>query len=378
MRLIFAPDSFKGSLSALRITELLREEALRRFPDAETVCVPVADGGEGTVDALLTALGGEKRTVRVTGPLGEAVDAAYGVAPDGTAVLEMAAASGLPLVSERDPLHATSRGTGEMLAHVLPQGARNILIGIGGSATHDGGLGFLTALGARFTDEHGVPVPEGGIGLTRVHHADFSGLMPELNDAKITVICDVSNPLLGPNGATAVYGPQKGVTPELQPLIEAGMANFAAVLAAELGREMNAVPGYGAAGGMGMALAGVLGAELRRGIDAVLDAVRFDELLADAALVVTGEGCMDEQSVRYGKVAVGVAARADRAGVPVCAIVGSMLPGAETFLDAPSHSVITTVNGVMSLEEALANAEALYRGAARRMFQLFGAGMETK
>ncbi len=194
--------------------------------------------------------------------------------------------------------------------------------------------------------------------------------MPELREAKITVICDVSNPLLGPTGATSVYGPQKGVTPELLPVLEAGMQHYAGVLSAALGREMNDIPGYGAAGGMGMALAGVLGAELRRGIDAVLDAVHFSEHLRGASLVVTGEGRMDEQSVRYGKVAVGVAARADEAGVPVCAIVGSMAPGAEAFLDVPTHSIMTTVNGVMPLAEAMENAEALYRSAARRMFRL--------
>ncbi len=378
MRFIFASDSFKGSLSALRIAEILREEALRCFPQARTVSVPVADGGEGTVDALLMALGGEKKQATVTGPDHRSVRAAYGITPDGTAVLEMAAASGLPLMQAKDPLHATSRGTGEMLAHVLRGGAREILLGIGGSATNDGGLGFLTALGARFFDAEGQIVPEGGAGLAKVRRADFSRLMPELKDARITVICDVSNPLLGPTGATAVYGPQKGVTADLLPDLEAGMANFSAVLTETLGREMNAVPGYGAAGGMGMALAGVLGAELRRGIDAVLDAVHFDDLLQGASLVVTGEGCMDEQSVRYGKVALGVAARADRANVPVCAIVGSMRPGAEAFLECPGHSVITTVNGVMSLEEALKNAEPLYREAARRMFQLFRAGVQTK
>ncbi len=378
MRFIFASDSFKGSLTALRIAEILNEEALRCFPSAETVSIPVADGGEGTVDALLMALGGEKRSVTVTGPDGRPVRAAYAVTPDGTAVLEMAAASGLPLMQEKNPMTATSRGTGELLAHVLREGARNILLGIGGSATNDGGLGFLLALGARFADENGQSVPEGGAGLAKVRRADFSGLMPELANAKITVICDVSNPLLGPTGATAVYGPQKGVTPDMLPILEAGMANYAAVLSATLGREMNAIPGYGAAGGMGMALAGVLGAELRRGIDAVLDAVHFDDLLQGADLVVTGEGCMDEQSVRYGKVAVGVAARADRASVPVCAIVGSMRPGAEAFLDCPGHSAVTTVNGVMSLEEALDNAEFLYRQAARRMFQLFRAGTQSK
>ncbi len=374
MKIILAPDSFKGTLSALEITSILREEALALFPDAEIVSIPVADGGEGTVEALRTALGGVKRTMTVSGPDRRSVAAAYCMTQDGTAVLEMAAASGLPLMREKDPLHATSRGTGEMLAHVLREGARNILIGIGGSATNDGGLGFLTALGARFTDENGLPVPEGGIGLRQVRHADFSGLMPELRDARITVICDVSNPLLGPTGATAVYGPQKGVTPDLLPTLEAGMQNYAQVLSAELGREMNNIPGYGAAGGMGMALGGVLGANLRRGIDAVLDASRFDEHLQGADLVITGEGRMDEQSIAYGKVVAGVADRADAAGVPIIALVGSMGPGAEKFLDHPNHSIMTTVNAVMPLDEALQNADPLCRQAARRMLRIYAMG----
>ncbi len=376
MKFIFAPDSFKGSLSALRITELLTGAAQQVFPGAACIGVPVADGGEGTVDALLAALGGEKHTLTVTGPDARQVSACYGVTADGTAVLEMASASGLPLMAEKDPLRATSRGSGEMLAHVLRRGAKRVLMGIGGSATNDGGAGFLTALGARFTDENGCAIPEGGAGLERIAHADLSGLMGEARTAQITVICDVTNPLLGERGATAVYGPQKGVTPAMMPRLEGGMARYASVLQNTLGREMNDVPGYGAAGGMGMALGGVLGAKLMRGIDAVLDAARFDELLSGADLVVTGEGRMDEQSVRYGKVACGVAARADRAGVPVIALVGSMGPGAEAFLEEPGHSIMTTVNGVMPLETAMADAERLCREAAVRLFRMIRMGVK--
>lgn len=379
MKLVFASDSFKGSLSATRIAQLLREEAEACFPGAETAAVPVADGGEGTVDALLTALGGEKRAAKVTGPLGEPVEAIYGILPGGAAVMEMAQASGLPLATRRDPLCATSRGTGELLAHALRAGCRKILIGIGGSATNDGGMGMLSALGARFLTEKGETVPDGGAGLALVDRADLSGLMPELAEAEITVICDVSNPLLGPDGATAVYGPQKGVTPETYPLLEKGMERYAGVLENTLGRNIAAMPGGGAAGGVGAALGGVLGARLKRGIDAVLDMVGFDRLLEDADLVVTGEGCMDEQSVAYGKVISGVAARAASRGIPVCAIVGGMKPGAERFMeDSKHHSVMTTVNAAMPLEQAIEEAERLYRSAARRMFRLIDMGRNMR
>lgn len=377
MKLIFASDSFKGSLSAVRIAQLLKAEAEVCFPGVETVSVPVADGGEGTVDALLLALGGERRTVRVTGPLGTPVNAVYGLTPGGIAVMEMAQASGLPLAQRRDPLHATSRGTGEMIAHALQAGCRKILLGIGGSATNDCGMGMLSALGARFPQENGQEAPDGGEGLSLVARADLSGLMPELRQAEITVICDVSNPLLGPTGATAVYGPQKGVTPDIYPALEMGMKHFANVLEVTLGRDISTMPGSGAAGGLGAALGGVLGATLKRGIDAVLDTVGFDALLEGADLIITGEGCMDEQSVSYGKVVSGIANRAETHHVPVCAIVGSMKPGAETFMDASAgHSVMTTVNAVMPLEHALRDAEALYRSAARRLFRLIAIGRE--
>lgn len=379
MKIIFASDSFKGSLSATRITQLLQEEAETCFPGMEGVCVPVADGGEGTVDALLLALGGQRRRVQVTGPLGENVWATYGVTSHGVAVMEMAQASGITLLDRKDPLQATSRGTGEMLAYALQAGAQEILLGIGGSATNDGGMGMLEALGVRFYDADGNILAGCGAALGKVRRVDLAGMLPQVRAAHITVICDVSNPLLGPTGATAVYGSQKGVTPELMPVLEAGMANYAHVLEHTLGCDLAGQPGYGAAGGMGAALGGVLGASLRRGIDAVMDAVNFDGLLEGADLVITGEGCLDRQSIAYGKVIAGIAERADRKGVPVCALVGSMRPGAEAFLEgALSHSVMTTVNGVMPLETAMDQAETLYRSAAQRMFRLLRMGMQCR
>lgn len=379
MKFVLASDSFKGSLSAVSITQLLREEAEACFPGVETVCAPVADGGEGTVEALLLALGGERRQVEVSGPLGGTVQAVYGVTPGGLAVMEMAQASGLTLCRERDPLRATSRGTGEMLAHALGSGIREILLGIGGSATNDGGMGMLEALGARFLDGEGNTLHGCGASLARVREVDLSGMLPQALEASITVICDVSNPLLGPQGATAVYGPQKGVTPELLPVLESGMAQYARTLSRATGREMNLRPGYGAAGGMGAALGGVLGARLCKGIEAVMDAVGFDSMLEDADLVVTGEGRMDEQSVAYGKVVAGIVQRAERKGVPVCAVAGGMDASAEAFIKAaPWRSAVTTVNGVMSVQEAMEQAETLYRNAARRMFRLLRMGMRLK
>ncbi|HCE14078.1 MAG TPA: glycerate kinase, partial [Clostridiales bacterium] len=257
MKMLFASDSFKGSLTAVEICDLLQEAAADIFPDAETVSLPIADGGEGTVDALLCAMGGKRMTTRVTGPLLMPVDAQWGLLGDGqTAVLEMAQASGLPYVpaAQRDPRKTTSFGTGELMAQAIRCGAKSLLIGIGGSATNDGGLGMLSALGAVFTDRQGKPVPPTGGALADVCHADFSGLMPELAACRITVLCDVTNPLLGATGATYTYGPQKGATPEICAELEAGMKHYAQVVENTIGRNIADFPGAGAAGGLGAAL----------------------------------------------------------------------------------------------------------------------------
>ncbi len=380
MKLIFAPDSFKGSLSALESCDILEKVAAKIFPEADTVAVPVADGGEGTVDALLRAMGGERKKVRVTGPLFETEEAEWGLLSDGTAVMEMAQASGLPYVpaDQKDPRKATSLGTGEMIAAALKEGVRKILIGIGGSATNDGGLGMLTALGAVFSDSEGKPVRPVGADMAKVEKADFTGLMPELKETEITVICDVTNPLLGENGATWIYGPQKGATPDIRDELEAGMAHYAAVLEKTLGRDVSAFPGAGAAGGLGAALGGVLGATLKSGIDAVLDAVDFEQKLEGVSLAVTGEGRMDGQSVRFGKVPVGVARRCAAKGIPTLAIVGGIGDGAEGFFDLCEGTIQTTVSGPMSLEKAMADAPALYEAAAERLFRAVRIGMKLK
>ena len=380
MKLIFAPDSMKGSLSAMESCDILERVTARIFPEAETISVPVADGGEGTVDALLRAMGGERRKVSVTGPMFEREEAEWGLLSDGTAVMEMAQASGLPYVpmDQKDPRKATSLGTGEMIAAALKEGVRKILIGIGGSATNDGGIGMLAALGAVFTDAEGKPVPPTGAGMAQVAQADFTGLMPELKETVITVICDVTNPLLGENGATWIYGPQKGAVPEIRDELEAGMSHFAGIIEKTLGRDISSFPGAGAAGGLGAALGGVQGATLKTGIDAVLDAVDFEKKLEGVSLAITGEGRMDGQSVRFGKVPVGVAKRCAAKGIPTAAIVGGIGDGAEGFFDLCEGTIMTTVSGPMSLEKAMANAPALYEYAAERLLRAIRIGMKMK
>ena len=381
MKLIFAPDSFKGSLTAIESCDILEKVTARIFPGAETVSVPVADGGEGTVDALLRAMGGQRITTQVTGPLFEPVQAQWGMLGDGvTAVLEMAQASGLPYVpaDRKDPRLTTSLGTGEMMAEAIRRGAKKLLIGIGGSATNDGGIGMLQALGAVFTDKEGRPVrPVGGC-LKDVEHADFSGLLPELSDVQITVICDVTNPLLGENGATFIYGPQKGAVPAIRDELESGMVHFADVVEKACGRDFRSFPGAGAAGGLGAALGGVLKAKLQSGIDAVLDAVDFDKKLSGVSLAVTGEGRIDGQSVRFGKVPVGVAKRCALKGIPTVAIVGGIGEGAEGLFDLCESTIQTTVSGPMSLEKAMSDAPALYEQAAERLFRAIRIGMSLK
>ncbi len=381
MKLLFAPDSFKGSLTAIQITDILEKVAVRHFPGAEMVSIPVADGGEGTTDALLRADFGQKFRIPVTGPLFEKEDASWGMLGDGeTAVMEMAQASGLPYVAEahRDPRRTTSLGTGEMIRNAIQMGATKILIGIGGSATNDGGMGMLAALGAKFTDEAGQEVSPVGGSLIKVAYADFSGLMPELKDVDITVICDVTNPLLGESGATWIYGPQKGATPDIRDELEEGMTNYAKVVSAAVGRDIANFPGAGAAGGLGAALGGVLQARLKSGIDAVLEAVRFDQKLQGVDLVVTGEGRIDGQSVRFGKVPVGVAKRCAAHNIPVCAIVGGIGDGAEGLYDVCESTIQTTVSGPMLLQDAMTNAAALYESAADRLFRAIKIGMKLK
>lgn len=379
MKFLFASDTFKGTLSSERITALLGESAGRSFPGCETAGIPVADGGEGTIDAVILALNGDRRRLTVHGPLMEERESFYGEFEDDGAIIEMAAASGLPMVpkEKRNPLYTTTYGTGELIKDALDRGAKKISIAIGGSATNDGGMGAMRALGVRFLDEQGNELEGKGQDLLRVTDMDVSGLHPGAAEAVFTVMCDVTNPLTGPKGASYTFGKQKGGTPEILDLLEKGMVRYAALMREKLGVDVDRIPGAGAAGGLGAAFCAFLKAGLKSGIDTVLDLVHFDEQLEGVDLVVTGEGRLDWQSA-FGKVPSGVGRRCKERGIPVVAIVGGMGHQAETIFDYGVDSIITTINGAMELEEALERSEELYVSAADRMFRMLRAGMGLK
>lgn len=379
MKFLFASDSFKGSLTSERIMELLTESAKRVFPECETAGVLIADGGEGTVDAVTASCKGRKRFLTVHGPLMEKIDSFYGLLPEKTAVIEMASASGLPLVplEKRNPLYTTSYGTGELIADALENGCRRLVAAIGGSATNDGGMGAMRALGIRFLDGEGKELAGTGADLIKVKDIDVRGLHPAVAKAEFTVLCDVKNLLTGPEGAAYTFGRQKGGTPETLEQLEAGMKNYAAVIRDKLGKNVDNLTGAGAAGGLGAALWVFLGARLCPGVETVLDLIDFDSRLTDVDLVVTGEGRMDWQSA-YGKVPCGVAKRCRKRQIPVTAIVGGMGPGAETMYQFGIDSILPTVNGAMELKEAMERSEELYKDAADRMFRLLRAGSRLR
>ena len=376
MRIVIAPDSFKGSLSALGVAAAMERGVRAVFPDAEVVKIPVADGGEGTVEALVEATAGSLRSQRVHGPLGDAVEARWGVLGDGrTAVLEMAAASGLPLVprEKRDPRVTSTIGTGELLRAALDAGLPRAILGIGGSATNDGGAGLARALGVRFLDAKGRDLPEGGAALRGLARIDSSRLDPRLERVELLVACDVDNPLTGPRGASAVYGPQKGATPEMVRELDAALARYAEVARQTTGRDVGAVPGAGAAGGLGAGLLFFTPAKLRPGVEIVLEATGFEEKVRGAALVFTGEGRTDFQT-SMGKAPVGVAAAAKRHGVPVVCLSGGLGPGADEVLERGIDALASAMPGPMSLEEAVAGGAALVEAAAARACRLLKVG----
>lgn len=377
MKFLFASDSFKGSLSSRRTAELLTLAAQEIFPGCECTSVETADGGEGTADAVLSAVNGEKIMLPVHGPLGKMTESSYGILSDGRVIMEMASASGLPLVpcSLRDPRCTSSYGTGEMIADALDRGCRDISIAIGGSATNDGGMGCMRALGVRFYDKDGNDLKGCGQDLIKICTIDTSGIHPLIKDASFTIMCDVTNPLCGGNGATYTFGKQKGGTPEILAQLESGMQNYRDIILNRFGINMDEVPGSGAAGGLGAALMVFLNGKLKSGIDTVLDLVRFDQKLDGVSLVVTGEGCTDRQSA-FGKVIQGVGMRCKKRNIPAVALVGSIGDGAEDIYNYGIRSIMTTVNSPMPLEEALNRAEELYIKAAIRMFRMIKTGME--
>ena len=370
MKFVFASDSFKGSIDSSRTAELLNAAAREVFGDIETVSIPLADGGEGTVDAVLASSDAKAVAVTVHGPMMEPADAEYALFDDGRAVIEMASASGLTLVPEgsRNPLMATSAGTGELLLDALEKGARDITIAIGGSATNDGGMGFMRALGAAFFDEDGNELEGRGRDLAKLSHIDFSCLDSRLPEARLSVMCDVDNPLTGESGATYVYGPQKGADEEALAELERGMRNYRNVILDITGIDCDSVAGAGAAGGIGAALYAFLGAELRPGIGIMLDLTEFDKALAGADMVITGEGRADFQSL-HGKAMQGVGSRAMERGVPVTAIVGCLGEGWEGLFDCGIGKIIPLAQGGISPDEAMERAEELYYDAALKFFR---------
>ena len=348
MNILLAPDSFKGTLSAREVCEIEARAICDTLPDAHVTLLPMADGGEGMVDACLSAFGGERAMCRVTGPDGNSVDAAYALLPDGSAALEMAAAAGLPLLRGRlDPLHATTYGVGELLRDAQRRGAGRILLGLGGSATNDCGVGMASALGWRFWDADGAQVAPLAGNLGKI-----AAIAPpqERFGLEVLAACDVDNPLLGAQGATYVFGPQKGVTEEIKPKLEAGMAHFAAVLKGTFPDFDAFTPGAGAAGGMGAAVMTFLSGTLRPGIELLLDAAKFDALAADADLVITGEGRMDAQSL-HGKVPCGVAKRAQRMGKPCIAVCGALDDGAQALRAVGVTAFYAASHGKRTMDE---------------------------
>ncbi len=379
MRLIFASDSFKGTLSSEKTVELLTKAAHEVFGPCETFGVPVADGGEGTTDAVVLARKGTLAYADVHGPLMEKVSASYGQLDGKEAVLEMAQASGLPMVPEekRNPLNTTTYGTGELVLAAIDAGFSDISIAIGGSATNDGGMGYASALGVRFLDAEGNVLEGRGSELEKVAHIDTSGIPEKVRNARFTVMCDVTNPLCGKDGATYTFGKQKGGTPEILDRLEKGMQNYRDVIIREFGINPDDTPGTGAAGGLGAALKTFFHADMKSGIETVLDLIEFDRVLEGADLVVTGEGRTDWQSC-FGKVMQGVGDRAKKYNIPAVALCGGLGDGYEKIYEHGIDSIMTTVDGPMGLSEALDRAEELYYKGAVRLFRMVRAGIRME
>lgn len=366
MKVLIAIDSFKGSLDSLEAGAAAAAGIRRAIPDAECEVLPMADGGEGTVEALARGLGGGLRRVTVTGPAGRPVEAVYGRAGD-TAVMEMAQAAGITLVSgaEKNPLHTTTYGVGEMIADAIAQGCRRFVVGIGGSATNDAGAGMLQALGFKLLDAAGAEIGRGGAALADVAEIRREGVMPELKDCTFRIACDVTNPLCGDNGASAVYGPQKGASPADVAVLDANLAHFAKTAGGDA-----EFPGTGAAGGLGFAFRHFLGAELKRGVELVLEETGFEEKARDADVVVTGEGRLDAQTV-MGKAPAGAAKAAKRFGKPVVAFCGCATPDASAVNAHGIDAYFPILREVVSLDEALAaeNASANLSATAEQVFR---------
>jgi glycerate kinase len=377
MRIIICPDSFKGSISAADAAFAIDSGVKRALPTVITDCIPLADGGEGTIDAIINALGGEIVMAQVTGPLGLPVDAVYGVVDNrNTAVIEMSQAAGLHLVPNScDPRYTTTYGVGELILYAYKRGCRKFIVGIGGSATNDGGAGAMSALGIRFLDAEEQILPNGGAALSKLAKIDTSGLKLNLNEVEIRVACDVTNPLIGPAGASAVYGPQKGATPETVVELDAALANYAQIIKSDLGIDIAYIPGAGAAGGLGGGLAAFLSGRLESGIDIVFDVTNFSERIKGTDLIITGEGRVDEQS-GFGKTISGVVNYAHTADIPVVILAGSIGKGIEVLYSLGATAIFSIAPGPITIEESILRVGELLSLSAENCIRLFVAGRE--
>ena len=378
MKVVIAIDSFKGSLSSMEAGHAIELGIRKAHPNANVVIKPLADGGEGTTDSLIEGLGGNRIPVKVTGPMGTPVSAYYGyLEQSNTAVLEMAGAAGLTLVpdSQKNPMAATTYGVGEMIHDAIRRGCRNFIIGIGGSATNDGGLGMLKALGYVFLDKNGADVGEGAQALSRIASIHTDHVDPRLASCHFHIACDVNNPLCGSNGATYVYGPQKGVTENMKEPLDQAMAHYASVTADTMCNDFAETPGAGAAGGMGFAFLSYLNARLTPGIDLILDAIELEKEIKDADVVVTGEGCLDYQTA-MGKAPVGVARLAKKYGASVIAFAGSVTKDAAACNEAGIDAFFPIIRGITTLEEAMKpeNAKENLTATAEQVFRLLSLG----
>jgi len=353
MKIVVAPDSFKGSLTAVEVSDAIAQGVREIFPEAEIVKIPMADGGDGTVQCLVNATGGKILREKVTGPLGDEVWASYGILGDKkTAVIEMAEASGLTLVpgNKRNPLITTTYGTGQLIKSALDRGCRKMIIGIGGSATNDGGAGMVQALGAKLLDKDGEEIGFGGGELKKLNRIDISNLDNRLSDTKVLVASDVNNPLCGPKGASRIYGPQKGATPELIKQLDKSLSHFAEIIKRDLNKDIKDIPGAGAAGGLGASLIAFLDAELRPGIEIIIEIVKLEQSIKDADLVITGEGKIDSQTV-YGKTPIGVAKIAKKYNVPVIAVAAIISDDADIVYQYGINTLIKISEPPISLAE---------------------------
>lgn len=373
MTILIAPDKFKGSLTALQAAQAVERGIKRADPAVKTILLPLADGGEGTVDAILNAVGGEKEKVTVTGPLGTPVNAHFGVVDKATAIIEMAAASGLQLVpeAERNPMNTTTYGTGELVIAALNKGCKRIIVGIGGSATNDAGMGMAMALGAKFFSKEDREFETGnGKNLSKVRHIDTKRMDPRIKSTEFVVASDVQNTLYGPEGAAYVYAPQKGASPDIIEALDRGLRNFSSVIKNDLGMDITAVRGAGAAGGSGGGFIAFTGANLVSGIDLVIEMTGFLDRLKEADLVVTGEGKIDKQSL-YGKVVSGVAVLAERQRVPVVAICGRMAGDVEEFKRIGLDRIFAIADEATDTGYAMQNAAKLLEDKTRQMYHEF-------